>query len=202
MGFLEMRGKLAIAAGVLCGSILAFCLAISLRPSTYVVQRSATISAPPNIVFAQINDLRAWDAWSPWSKLDPNSKTTFSDPSAGKGASFSWDGNDRIGAGTMTILESKPDEIVAIDQEFTRPFAGKSRVAFVLRPEGMGTVVQWKMDGVNDFIGKAICMFMDMDAMVGKDFEQGLANLKAVTEQQAASQNPTTTEAAQEGPGQ
>lgn len=165
-------------------------LVISLQPSSFAVERSATMAAAPGAVFAQVNDLKAWDDWSPWSKLDPNAKTTLSTPSAGKGATFAWAGNDQIGEGNLTIVESKPDELVEVEQVFVKPYAGKCRLAFTLVPAAGGTKVTWKMDGTNDFFGKAFCLFMDMDAMLGTPFEQGLANLKQVVEKGAAPATP------------
>lgn len=182
-----MAKKIIIAVALLLvGLIGGLFVVIGLQPSNFSVQRSATMTAPPAAVFAQINDLQAWDAWSPWSKLDPNPKTTISTPSAGKGATFTWNGNQEIGEGSLTILESKPDELVDVEQAFVRPFVGKARMAFTLAPEGNGTKVTWKMDGTNDFFGKAMCLFMNMDAIMGKSFEQGLANMKEMAEKSGA----------------
>jgi hypothetical protein len=178
-----MAKKILIVLAVLCVGLY---VAISLQPSTFSVQRSATMAAPPATVFAQVNDLAAWDAWSPWKKLDPNPKKTMSIPSAGKGATFAWAGNKEIGEGSLTILDSKPDEMVDLDQAFIKPFAGKARINFTFAPEGGRTKVTWTMDGTNDFVGKALCLVMDMDATLGKDFEQGLANMKAVVEKGGA----------------
>lgn len=185
-----MKKKILIALAVLFVGLIGLCIVVSLQPSAYSVQRSTTIAAPSATVFALVNDFKAWDGWSPWKKLDPSAKTTLSDPSAGKGATFSWAGNAQIGEGTMTILDSKPDEWVDIEQVFVRPFAGKARITFTLAPEGSGTKTIWTLSGTNDFFGKAICMCMDMDSMLGKDFEQGLANMKAVAEKSATA--PTT----------
>ena len=181
-----MFKKILIALAVLCVGLIGLCVAVMLQPSTFSVQRSATIAAPPAMVFAQVNDLRAWDAWSPWKKLDPNARSTISTPSTGKGATFAWAGNDQIGEGSMTILESRKSEQVDLEQTFIRPLAGKARIAFTFVPQGSGTKVIWKMDGTNDFVGKAMCLFIDMDAVLGKDFDQGLANMKAVVETSVA----------------
>jgi uncharacterized protein YndB with AHSA1/START domain len=180
-----MRKKILIALALLVGGGAGLCATIAMQPSTFTVQRSATIAAPPDEVFAQVDDLKAWDAWSPWKKLDPNPKVTLSSPSAGKGATITWAGNDEIGEGSMTILESKPGELVDLEQAFIRPLPGKARIAFTFAPEADGTKVTWKMDGTNDFLGKAMCMLMDMDALLGKDMAQGLANMKAVVEKGA-----------------
>jgi hypothetical protein len=180
-----MRKKILIALALLVGGVGVLCIAIALQPSTFTVQRSATIAAPPDEVFARVDDLRAWDAWSPWKELDPNPKTTLSDPSSGKGATITWAGNEQIGEGSMTIVESRPGESVDLEQVFIRPFPGKARIAFTFAPEAGGTRVTWKMDGANDFLGKAMCMLMDMDALLGKDISQALANMKAVVEKGA-----------------
>lgn len=178
-----MAKKIILAVAViLVGLVVAFCVVVVLQPNTFSVERRATIAAPPEKVFAQVNDLKAWDAWSPWSKLDPGAKTTFSDPSAGKGATFAWVGNQEIGEGSLTILDSKPDELVEVEQEFVKPFAGKARIVFTLVPKDGQTNVNMKMSGEHGLLGKAMCLFVDMDAMLGKDFEQGLANMKQVAQ--------------------
>jgi hypothetical protein len=153
-----------------------------MQPSTFAVERSETIAAPAAAVFAQVNDLRAWDGWSPWKKLDPNAKMTMSAPSAGKGATVSWNGNDQIGEGSMSILESKPDERVELEQVFVRPMAGAARFVFTFSQQASGTKVTWRMDGRNGFVGKAMCMIIDMNDILGKEFEQALANMKAIAE--------------------
>ena len=134
-----MVKKVLIALAALCVALtVGLFVVISLQPSDFSVQRSATMAAPPAAVFVHVNDLQAWDGWSPWKKLDPNPKTALSNPSAGKGATFDWDGNDEIGAGRLTILDSKADEQVEIEQEFVRPFAGKARMVFTFAPRGAG----------------------------------------------------------------
>lgn len=178
-----MVKKILIALAALLAGLVVF---ISMQPGTFSVRRSATIAAPPARVFAQVNDLAAWDAWSPWKKLDPNAKMTLSTPSEGKGATIAWAGNADIGEGSMTILESRPDELVDLEQVFIKPFEGKDRMSFTFKPQGGGTRVTWKMDGTNNFIGKAMCLVMDIDAKIGTDFEQGLANMKDVVEKGGA----------------
>ena len=179
-----MVKKVAIGVAVLLLLVtLGLFVAISLQPSHFSVVRSARMTAPPAAVFALLNDLEALDTWSPCKDLDPNPKTTISEPASGKGAKFTWDGNDQIGAGQLVILESKPDEHLDVEQEFFRPFAGKALMSFTLAPEGEATEVTWTMTGQNDFMGKAMCLFIDMDAMLGKNFEQGLANIKRAVEQ-------------------
>ncbi|PTL80721.1 SRPBCC family protein [Vitiosangium sp. GDMCC 1.1324] len=169
---------LIVVIGALCG-------VIATRPSTYTVNRSATFKAPPDIAFALVNDFHHWPEWSPWDKLDPNQKTLVEGPAQGEGSLYSWSGNDQVGAGRMFIEHSVPNEFVRIKLEFVRPFASKSLTAFSFTPAAEGVTVSWTMEGHNDFMGKAFCLFMDMDKMVGKDFEVGLANMRKVAEAQA-----------------
>lgn len=134
------------------------------------------------MVFAQLNDMKLWSAWSPWEKLDPDMKRTFDGPANGVGASYRWSGNDKVGEGLMSITESQPDERVVYKLEFIKPWASVATVTIALRPEGDGVAATWSMDGTNDFMGKAMSLVMDMDKMIGKDFEQGLVNLKNTSE--------------------
>jgi hypothetical protein len=129
-----------------------------------------------------VNEFAKWEAWSPWAKLDPACKNTFEGPSAGTGAVFAWSGNDEVGEGRMTILESKPNEHIRIKLAFIRPFENSCNVDFTFKPEGKDTVVTWTMSGQNNFMGKAVHLCMNMDRMVGGDFEKGLAQIKAITE--------------------
>ena len=153
-----------------------------LQPDDYRLTRQTVIAAPAAAVFAQVNDLQKWENWSPWAKLDPNAKVTFSGPQSGAGASFRWDGNDKVGAGTMTITESKPNLRVATRTDFVKPFEGTSNSDFVFSEAGGQTNVIWTMTGKQSFVGKAICLFMSMEQMLGPDFERGLAQLKQVAE--------------------
>lgn len=147
------------------------------QPDTFKVQRSAVIAAPPATVFALVNDLRLWNDWSPWAKLDPNAKNTFQGPTSGPGAGFAWSGNNKVGEGRMTIVESRPGEHVRIKLEFMRPMKATNDTLFTFTPDGAGTRVTWTMSGHNALTGKAINLVMDCDRMVGQQFEQGLANL-------------------------
>ncbi len=155
----------------------------AMKPDTFSVQRSATIKAPPEKVFALINDFKAWGAWSPWEKKDPAMKRTFSATTAGKGAHYAWDGNKDVGQGSMTLTESAPPSKVVLNLDFIKPFEGHNIVEFTLTPQGDSTSVNWLMHGPANFMSKIIQVFMSMDSMVGKDFEAGLANLKAAAEQ-------------------
>jgi hypothetical protein len=156
---------------------------IAVRPAEYRVVRSATINAPPQSVFSLVNDFHKWDAWSPWAKLDPNMRVTHDGPQAGTGAVYTWSGNKDVGEGRMTIVESKPAELVRIKLDFLKPFASSSSNEFSFKPDGAGTRVDWTMAGSNDFMGKAFDLFFGgMDKMVGPDFEKGLAQMKSVAE--------------------
>jgi hypothetical protein len=164
-----------IAVGVVLGLII-------VQPATYAVTRSTTIAAPPQVVFGQINDFHKWEAWSPWAKIDPAMKQTYSGAPEGPGASYHWSGNDKAGEGNMTIGESSPNERVLIELLFTRPYVSSSVIAFTVKPDGAGSAVTWNMTGRSNFALKAISLFSSMDKMVGPDFEKGLAQLKTVSE--------------------
>ena len=159
-----------------------FAIVVAFQPAAFQVVRAAKISAAPQTVFAEVNDLHKWDAWSPWAKLDPAMKVTHSGAPAGKGASYHWAGNKEVGEGRMTITESRSPELVRINLEFIKPFASTNLTEFTFKPDGNQTSVTWTMSGEKNYISKAVCMFMDMGKMVGGDFEKGLAALKAVAE--------------------
>lgn len=177
-----MRKKILIALVVLVCLVAAFALIVALQPAEYRVARAATISAPPATVFAQVNDFHKWEAWSPWAKLDLAAKNTFEGPSSGTGSVFIWSGNDKVGEGRMTITESHPDDLIRINLEFIKPFESKCITEFAFKPQGDQTAVTWTMSGRNNFVGKAFCMFMNMDKTVGGEFETGLASMKSVAE--------------------
>jgi hypothetical protein len=167
---------------VLAVILVVFVVVVALQPSTYHVERSATIAAPPAAVFAEVNDFHNWEKWSPWAKIDPNAKYSYEGPTAGTGAIIRWAGNSDVGEGSMTITESKPNEQVRIRLQFLKPMAGTATTAFTFQPEGDKTRVIWSMDGENNFVAKAFCLFMNMDKMIGEKYEEGLANMKAVVE--------------------
>jgi hypothetical protein len=178
---------LTIAGTFVVLALIVFAIVVAMQPDTYLLERSTTISAPADRVFAQVNDFQAWDQWTPWKEEDPNPKAKkMSDPSFGKGATFYWNGNDKVGEGTITILDSKPNEAVELEQSFVRPMAGKCRMTFVLEPAGEKTKLTWKMFGNKDFTAKAVCLFMDMEKMAGPKFEQGLASIKSAAEAETA----------------
>jgi hypothetical protein len=155
---------------------------VAMQPSTFHIERSITMAAPPEKVFEQINDLRKWDAWSPWAKLDPSAKYAYEGPQSGAGAITHWAGNDQVGEGSMTIVESKPHEVVKLELVFLKPMQDTATSEFHFKPEGEKTVVTWTMDGEKNFMEKMVCLFMDMDKMVGGSYEEGLGNIKKIVE--------------------
>lgn len=157
-------------------------IVVALQPDTYRISRSATMAAPGDVVFAQVNDFRKWDAWSPWAKLDPNVKNTFSEPASGTGATYSWAGSEKVGEGKMTITESKPSEHIAIKLEFFKPYADSCNVDFNFKPASDKTDVTWTMNGKKDFMGKAVWLFLGMENKLSNDFDQGLAQMKVAAE--------------------
>lgn len=167
---------------VLAVLILIFAGVVAMQPDDYRVERSAKMSATPAAVFEQVNDFHKWEAWSPWIKLDPNSKTSFEGPTSGKDAKFKWSGNSDVGEGMMTITDSKPNDLVQIRLDFEKPFKDTSTAEFTFKPEADQTNVTWSMAGKHNFFSKAICLFMSMDKMIGSKFEEGLASMKKVVE--------------------
>lgn len=152
------------------------------QADTYSVERSLTIAAPPAELFAQVNDLRKAQVWSPWVKLDPAAKYTFEGPAAGVGAVNAWAGNSEVGEGRQTIIESRPNELVRLKLEFFKPMEGLATTEFRFKPEGSRTTVTWSMSGPKNYVSKVVCMFMSMDKMIGGQFEKGLADLKTLVE--------------------
>jgi uncharacterized protein YndB with AHSA1/START domain len=175
-----MVKKIALGLVVVVLALLAFA---ATRPDTFRVQRSTTIKAPPAKVFALLNDFQKFGAWSPWEKLDPTMKRTFSGPASGPGSVYGWDGNDAVGVGRMEILQAVPDNKVVIKLDFLKPFEAHNTTEHTLQSRGDQTTVTWAMYGPHPYLMRVIGLFVSMDSMVGKDFEQGLANLKRVAEQ-------------------
>jgi hypothetical protein len=159
-----------------------FLVVVAMQPSEYSVTRSASVAAPAATVFPFVNDLHQWGNWSPWEKIDPAMKRSFEGPGAGVNAVYAWAGNNEVGEGRMTVTESKPNELVRLKLEFFKPMAGTSDVTFSFKPEGAQTAVTWTMAGPKNFVSKAMCLFMNMDKMIGGQFEKGLADLKAAAE--------------------
>jgi Polyketide cyclase / dehydrase and lipid transport len=159
-----------------------FVIIVALRPGEFRVTRTINISASPTALFAQVNDLQKWQAWSPYARLDPDAKNIFEGPLAGKDASMSWIGNKKVGEGRMTIMESHPDDLVRFRLDFKKPFAATHVAEFTFKPAGNQTAITWSLTGKFNFMVKAIGMFMDCDKMIGSEFEKGLANLKTIAE--------------------
>ena len=155
---------------------------VALQPAHYRVERTTSISAPAVVVFTQVNDFHNWEGWSPWAKLDPAMKQTYEGPAAGTGAIYTWVGNNKVGEGRMTLIESRPSDLIRIKLEFVKPFPSTCATEFEFKPKGNQTAVTWNMTGENNFMAKAFCLFMNMDKTVGGDFEKGLARMKSVVE--------------------
>ena len=177
-----MFKTIAIIAAVL---VLLFVVTVlvlaSGKPDTFRVQRQARIQAPPEKIFPLINDYKNWGAWSPWEKKDPAMKRSFSGPAAGNGAAYAWDSKE-VGVGDMLITESQPSSLVKIDLNFSKPFEAHNKVVFSIQPQAGGSLVSWEMAGPAPLLSKVMQVFFSMDKMVGKDFEAGLADLKATAE--------------------
>ena len=167
---------------VLAVIVVTFLVVVAVQPADFRITRTVTISAPPTAVFAQVNDLHRWEAWSPWGKLDPAMKLTYAGAPAGTGAIYTWAGNSQVGEGRMTITESTPSDLIRLRLEFLKPFTATCTTEFTFKPEGDQTAVTWSMAGKNNFIAKAFSLLMNSEKMVGGEFEQGLAQMKSVAE--------------------
>jgi uncharacterized protein YndB with AHSA1/START domain len=174
-----MLKTMAIVVVVLIAGVLLYA---ATKPDTFRIQRAASINAPPEKVFALINDFNQWGAWSPWEKKDPAMKRMIGPATSGRGAVYEWEGDKNVGQGRMQIVESVPPSEVAIALDFVKPFEAHNIVEFTLEPTGDSTNVTWAMWGDTPYFGKILHVFINMDRMVGKDFEAGLANLKAAAE--------------------
>jgi len=175
---------LGIAAAVVL-IVVVLAAIVAMQPSEFRIERSAIIPAPAPVVFAQVNDFHNWQAWSPWAKLDPAAKNSFEGAPAGKGASFSWAGNQKVGEGRMTITESRPNELIRIKLEFLKPFEATNTAEFTFRPEGERTAVTWSMYGHKNLISRAVFLFVNMDKALGAEFDKGLAGMTALAEASA-----------------
>jgi hypothetical protein len=170
---------IAIAVAVPVAGILLFAAS---RPDAFRIERSATIKAPPEKIYAQVNDLRAWTAWSPWERIDPALKRSYSGPQAGKGAAYAWEGNKDVGSGRMEITDAVPAAKITIKLDFLKPFEAHNTAEFAFTRQGDATTVTWAMYGPSPYLSKLIGLVFNMDRMVGGQFETGLANLKSITE--------------------
>src|SRR5712671_742677 len=161
---MKLLKKILIVLAVI---IVVFLGVVAMQPADFRITRSASIAAPADVVFAQVNNFHKWEAWSPWEKLDPAMKKTHEGAPSGTGAIYSWSGNDKVGEGRMTLTESHPSDIIRIKLEFLKPFKATSATEFTFKAEGNQTAVTWNMTGRNTFVSKAFCLFMNMDKMVG-----------------------------------
>ncbi len=167
---------------VLVFVILGFLLFATTRPNTFRIERTAIINAPAEKIFPQINDFHNWAAWSPFEKLDPEMKKSFSGSTPGKGAVYEWEGNSKAGQGRMEILESVSPSRIALRLSFLKPFKAENNTDFLFEKKGSITSVTWAMYGASSFLWKVMTIFVNMDEKVGKDFAEGLANLKKLLE--------------------
>ncbi len=165
--FILVVGVLAIAAN---------------KPDTFRVERTVVVKAPPEKIFPLINDFHHWVSWSPYEKMDPVMKRTYSGAPSGKGAVYEWEGNKKVGTGRMEITEALPPAKIILKLDFFAPFEGHHTGGFILEARGEETFVVWYMQGLNSYMAKLMCLFVNMDHMIGKDFEVGLVNLKSVVE--------------------
>jgi len=175
-----MNKILLIGFIALIAIIGGFLIFAATRPADFRVERSATLPASPEALFEHVNNHHKFAVWNPFLKADPNVKNTYRGPQSGVGAVCSWEGNRNVGAGSCTIVESKPGELVRCRMDWKRPMEGTATVDFTFKPEGVQTVVTWAMYGKNNFMGKVMSVFMDCDKMCGPQFEKGLASLGAV----------------------
>jgi len=161
--------------------VAGFVIYAASRPDDFRVSRSIAIAAPPSAVFPHVNDLREFQKWSPWAKMDPQTKVTYEGPASGVGSSFTWQ-SAKTGEGTMALSESRQDEFIRFMLVFRKPFKATNTAEFTFKPDGNGTLVTWSMYGRSNFIAKAMGVFMNCDKMIGGPFEQGLADLKTLSE--------------------
>jgi len=176
---LKLLGWIAAVIVVVVAGVLIYA---ATQPDSFRVQRSASIKAPPDKVFAMINDLKAWAAWSPYEKKDPAMKRTFGAITAGKGATYAWQGDSNVGEGRMEIVEAAPPNKVLIKLDFLKPFEAHNTAEFTLEPKGEGTLVTWAIYGPSAYVTKVMGLFFNIDTMIGRDFEAGLADLKTAAE--------------------
>lgn len=184
-----------VGGGIAALLVLGF-VAVSVQPDSQHIERSKIVHAAPSDVYAVVADFRQWNAWSPWAELDPAQKTTFSENPVGKGAWTTWEGNDQVGKGKMTYTEAVENEKLVEHLEFIEPFASEATVTFTFTPEGDGTKVVWAYDAEQAFMAKAMGMVMDMEAMLGGDFEKGLNKMAPLAEANAAARKKAEEEAA------
>jgi uncharacterized protein YndB with AHSA1/START domain len=169
---------IAIIIALLIAAVLVYA---ATKPDTFRIERSTTIKAPPEKINAYLSDFKQWAAWSPWEEKDPSMKRTHSGSASGKGALYAWEGNNKVGSGSMEVLDVQPQK-VTVKLDFLKPFEAHNTAEFVLEPQGDSTKVTWAMFGPSTYISKVMTTVFSMDKMVGPDFEAGLARLKASAE--------------------
>jgi len=177
---------IAIIAVVLAVAIAVVLILAMTKPDTFSVQRAATVKAPPEKIYSLINDFHQWGSWSPWENKDPAMQRSYSGAASGRGAVYAWEGNKNVGSGRMEIIDASEPSKIVIKLDFLKPFEAHNTAEFTMLPQGNATNattnVTWLMHGPAPFTSKVMQVFMNMDKMIGKDFETGLANLKKVTE--------------------
>lgn len=176
---------LAIIGAVIVAAIVIVLVYAATRPDTFRVARTTAISASPEKIFAFIGDFRKWPAWSPYEKMDPAMTRVMSGPATGVGSVYEWNGNKKVGQGRMEVIQAAPPAKITIKLDFFKPFEAHNTAEFVIEPKGGASNVTWAMHGPSPFMIKVMGIFFNMDKMVGKDFEAGLANLKAASEAQS-----------------
>ena len=173
---------IAIIAVVLAIAIAIVLILAATKPDTFEVRRAATVKAPPEKIFALISDFHQWGSWSPWENKDPAMQRSYGGAASGRGAVYAWEGNKNVGSGRMEILEASPPSKIVIKLDFLKPFEAHNTAEFTMLPQGNATSITWLMHGPASFMVKVMHVFINMDRMVGKDFEAGLANLKRLAE--------------------
>ena len=174
---------IAIVAAAIAVAVVAILILAATKPNSFSVERAIDISAPADRVFPLINDFHQWGGWSPWENRDPAMQRTYEGPPSGKGAVYGWEGNKNVGSGRMEIIEAQPPSKILIKLDFLKPFEAHNVAEFTMLPQGAGTHLTWVMRGPAPFMSKLMQVFMNIDQMVGKDFEAGLASLKKLAEQ-------------------
>jgi uncharacterized protein YndB with AHSA1/START domain len=177
-----MLEVIAVIAVILAIAIAVVLILAATKPSSLRVQRAVSIKAPPEEIFPLISDFHQWLTWSPYEQKDPAMKRTYGGAERGKGAVYAWDGDKNVGSGRMEILEATAPQKIVIKLDFFKPFEGHNTAEFTMLPQGDGTHVTWLMHGPANFMSRLIQVFMNLDRMIGRDFEAGLANLKTITE--------------------
>jgi hypothetical protein len=177
-----MLKALAVTGCLVVAGIAVVLILAAMKPDQFRISRSAAIKAPPDKIFPLISDFKAWTAWSPYENKDPEMKRIYGPATAGKGATYAWDGNSNVGGGNMRITDAPAPSKVALDLNMTRPMTAHNKVEFTLTPAGDSTTVTWAMNGNTPYWAKIFHVFFNMDKMVGGDFEAGLAKLKTVAE--------------------